>query len=144
MILLFQRLLSFVNGRREEWLLLVRFCLGIIFIQSGWGKLVHINETIDFFTQLGIPFPAFNAVFASLTEFVGGLLIVVGFASRFMSLALIGVMVVAILTAQLQELHTMVDLFGLQEMDYILLFGVIVVLGAGKWSLDGLIKRFWL
>jgi putative oxidoreductase len=139
-----QKGLNILNARRDEWILIIRFCLGIIFIQSGWGKLMHFSQTVDFFTQLNIPLPSLNALIATLIEFIGGILLVVGFATRFVSIALIVVMAVAILTAQLPEITAFVDILGLQEWDYILFFGMLTTLGAGRWSLDGLIRRIWL
>jgi len=58
-----------------EWLpiLLVRLSVGLLFFESGRGKLfVKLDELMEFFVKLGIPFPHFNAVFVSTVEFVGG------------------------------------------------------------------------
>ena len=54
-------------------ILLVRLSVGLLFFESGRGKLfVKLEELKEFFVTLGIPFPHFNAVFASSVEFVGG------------------------------------------------------------------------
>jgi hypothetical protein len=49
-------------------------------------------------------------------------------------------MVVAIVTAKLGDVHGLSDLFGLQEVDYIVLAIVVAVLGAGPLSLDRLLR----
>ena len=48
---------------RLTWLppLAVRIMLGVVFIQSGWGKLHDIPGTTENFEGWHIPFPHFNA-----------------------------------------------------------------------------------
>ncbi|NBV42215.1 DoxX family protein [bacterium] len=133
----FQKLSQF------QWvgLLMVRFTLAIIFLQTGYGKLAHIAKTTAFFAELGIPYPLANAWVASLAEFICAGLIAVGLATRFAAVTLIVVMIVAIITAQLPELHGVADLFGLQEWDYIVMLIVLVFGGAGAASIDRFIRN---
>ena len=67
-------------GTALNWLPLTvaRFAVGWIFFQSGWGKLHDLGKVTDFFTQLGLPAPAFQAAFTSTTEFVCGSLLLAG------------------------------------------------------------------
>src|ERR1051325_9033505 len=48
-----------------DWLpgLLSRLTIGGVFIQSGWGKLHHLDKVVQFFTSLGIPAPQIQAPF---------------------------------------------------------------------------------
>ena len=50
-------------------------------------------------------------------------------------------MVIAILTAQLSELTSLIDILGLQEWDYIVMFVLLFIAGPGPLSVDGLIRR---
>src|SRR5258708_38323003 len=75
-----------ISCLRSPFLLSVRLYWGWQFAQTGWGKMHHIGKITGFFTSLNIPFPAFNAYFVSGLEFFGGLLLIVGFASRFTGL----------------------------------------------------------
>jgi putative oxidoreductase len=59
-------------------LLIVRVVLGIIMIYHGWPKLTDIGGTIQGMAGMGVPVPAVAAIFATLAEFVGGLLMLVG------------------------------------------------------------------
>jgi putative oxidoreductase len=59
-------------------LLILRVVLGIIMIHHGWPKLTNLGGTIEGFTGIGIPLPALAAVFATVAEVVGGLLMLVG------------------------------------------------------------------
>jgi putative oxidoreductase len=70
---------------------------------------------------------------------VCGLLLLAGLAARLAALPLIVTMIVAILTAKLGDVEGVSDLFGLQEMDYVVLAVTVAVLGAGPLSLDRLL-----
>ncbi len=122
-------------------LLLIRLTLGAIFLQTGYGKLTNFAGTVEFFSSLGIPFPVINAALASVTEFVGGALLIAGLMTRLVSIPLTVVMVVAILTAQLPELEGLSDFVRLSEWDYILFFILLICTGAGRVSVDYLVKR---
>src|SRR5438874_1241787 len=74
---------------------LARLTLGVVFIGTGWGKLHGLDKVTDFFTELGIPAPGFNAVLVSSAEFVCGALLLVGLLSRLAAIPLIVVMTVA-------------------------------------------------
>jgi putative oxidoreductase len=77
-----------ISYLRSPFLLAVRLYWGWQFVQTGWGKMHHIEKITGFFMSLNIPFPAFNAYFVSGLEFFGGLLLIVGFVSRFTGLLL--------------------------------------------------------
>ncbi len=121
--------------------LLARISVGSIFVVSGWGKLHNFEKVIGFFTDLGIPFPAFNGHLVALTEFGGGFLILLGLLTRLASIPLTITMVVAIITAKTSDIHSVTDLLGLDEFIYIVFFVWFVINGAGKASLDHFISR---
>src|SRR4029453_11564168 len=89
-------------GGALRWLspTIARLTVGLVFFQSGWGKLHDLDKVTSFFTELGIPNPAFQARFASTAEFVCGGLLLLGLATRFAVVPLIVTMCVAIATAQ--------------------------------------------
>jgi putative oxidoreductase len=126
---------------RAQWVgpLLVRLSLGAVFITSGWGKLHNLGQVTGFFTELGIPFPGFNAVLASSTELVGGVLILFGLFTRLAALPIIFTMIVAILTAKRPEIDGVATLLGFVEFTYIAGFAWLAVAGAGAISLDALL-----
>src|SRR5215813_12293090 len=97
---------------------LTRLTLGYVFIESGWGKLHNLPKIVAYFGELGIPAPQFQAPLAAGTECVCGVLLLLGLATRLASLPIIGVMIVAIITARRPDLHGLSDLFGLIEYLY--------------------------
>jgi hypothetical protein len=71
-----------------DWIpiLLVRLSVGLLFFESGRGKLfVKFDELVEYFVELGIPFPYPNALVTASIEFVGGICLILGVATRIFS-----------------------------------------------------------
>ncbi|MDO8618182.1 MAG: DoxX family protein [Candidatus Uhrbacteria bacterium] len=75
-------------------LLALRIAIGVIFIQHGWGKLFGDAPGMEVFTgmvgRIGFFAPALFAYAAALSEFVGGIAVLLGIWTRWFS-ALIGI-----------------------------------------------------
>ena len=130
-------------GTSLAWLspTIARLTVGLVFFQSGWGKLHGLEKVTDYFTELGLPYPAFQATLASSTEFVCGGLLLLGLATRFAVVPLIITMCVAIRTALWDQVEGLGSLVGLLEFAYIALLVWLGTNGAGPLSLDWLIAR---
>jgi putative oxidoreductase len=130
---------------RVQWLgpLLVRISLASVFIETGWGKLHDLPKVTGFFTQLGIPMPAFNAGMVSCVEFFGGILILLGLFTRFAAIPMAFSMLVAILTARRGDIDGVFALGGFNEFTYFACFVWLVLAGAGAVSLDRLLFARW-
>lgn len=129
---------------RFQWfpILLARLAVGGLFFESGRGKLLYkLEELGEFFTQLGIPFPHFNAVFTASTELVGGFCLLLGVATRLMSIPLTFIMIVAIATSEITKVSTLGDFLYLPEVFLAVLCIWFVFSGPGKVSLDQLIAN---
>jgi putative oxidoreductase len=129
--------------RRLAWLppALARLALGVVFVQTGWGKLHSLDQVTAFFQSLGIPAASVQAPFVAGVEFVGGLLLLAGLGTRLAAVPLAGTMVVAILTAQLENVHGVGDLLGLLEVMYLIVFVWLAIAGPGALSVDHLLAR---
>jgi putative oxidoreductase len=121
--------------------LLARLTVGYAFVESGWGKVQHLDAVTAYFTELGIPWPAFQASFVSYVELVCGSLVLIGLGTRLAALPLIGTMVVALLTAKASEIAGFSDLIGTIEFCYAVLLAGLVLAGPGAASLDHVIAR---
>jgi putative oxidoreductase len=132
-------------GNGLSWLspTLARLTVGLVFLQSGWGKLHDLEKVTGYFTELGLAAPAFQARLASTTEFVCGGLLLVGLATRFAAVPLIIVMCVAVRTALWEQVDGVASLVGLLEFSYIVLLVWLGTNGAGPLSLDRLIALGW-
>jgi putative oxidoreductase len=142
-------MLEKVRGRLEKSektlqsvaLLLVRLSVGIVFAQTGWGKLHNLEQIVSFFRELGIPAPELQAPFVSGLEFVGGCALILGLGSRLFAAPLIGTMLVAIVTAKASEVEAFTDVLGFIEWHYLVFFAVVVLCGPGRLSLDHLLGK---
>ncbi len=134
-----------ISYLRSPFLLAVRLYWGWQFVQTGWGKMHHIGKITAFFMSLNIPFPAVNAYFVSGLEFFGGILLIVGFASRFTGLLLAFNMLVAYWTADHEALVSIFSDPGKFYVadPYTFLFAslMVLILGAGLFSIDALVAK---
>jgi putative oxidoreductase len=129
------RLFAFVGP------LLARITVGWVFVTAGWGKIHNIDKVVGFFASLGIPAPAFQAHLTAYTEFIGGLLLIAGLATRISSVALGIIMIVALKTALASDIGGFSDLVGVSEYLYLVLLVWLAVAGPGKVALDALIAK---
>lgn len=94
---------------------LIRLVLGVIFLAHGYAKFQGgIENTAGFFSSLGMP--GFAAYIVALIELVGGILIVLGLATRIIAILFAVVMIGAILMVNLRN-----GLLGGYELDLALL-----------------------
>jgi putative oxidoreductase len=125
---------------QSPFLLAIRLYWGWQLMQSGWGKLHNLSQVTDFFASLNIPFSHANAVFVSNVEFFGGLLLILGLASRLNGLVLTVNMLVAYITADREALKSILSDPGkfYNADPYTFLFAALVMLffGAGFFSVD--------
>lgn len=128
-------------GKRIEFAgpLVMRICLGVLFAQSGWGKIHNIERTTQFFASLHIPAPGAQAVFVSLVELVGGVCLILGLGTRVASALLSGTMVVALLTAV--EYEGVAGFLTANETIYLVALAWLILAGPGAASFDALISR---
>jgi putative oxidoreductase len=93
--------------------------------------------------QLGAKSAKPMAVLAGLAEFVGGILVMLGFLTPVAALALIGVMIVAVLTVHLK--NGFFNTNGGYEFN-LALAGIaltLLIAGAGAYSLDSFLGILW-
>ena len=133
------------NFLQSPVLLVLRLFWGWQFVQTGWGKLMHLERTAGFFQGLGIPAPHLNAFMAGGTECLGGCLLVLGLYARLASVPLIATMLVAYVTAEKEALAAITsdpDKFT-SAAPFLFLGTAIIVLGFGPgiFSVDRLLKR---
>lgn len=118
-----------------------RFMLAVIFIVSGWGKIGGFEGTVGAIGSKGIPLPEIAAVLAILIELGGGILLIIGWQTRWGATALLIFMIPTTLlfhnfwafeAAQqaMQRTHFLKNLAIMGGILYVMAFG------AGPLSLD--------
>ncbi|MCT8862299.1 HvfX family Cu-binding RiPP maturation protein [Shewanella xiamenensis] len=82
--------------------LALRLYLAPVLMQAGYNKLAHFEDTVTWFANpdwgLGLPMPTLMAALAAGTEFFGAILLLLGFATRLISIPLMITMLVAAFT----------------------------------------------
>jgi putative oxidoreductase len=138
---------KFICYLQSPLLLVVRLYWGWQLVQSGWGKLHHLDKITDYFISLNIPAAAFTAHFVSGLEFVGGILLILGLGSRLIGLLLTVNMLVAYWTADREALLAVFSDPGKFYVadPYTFLFASVLILifGAGWFSIDALLAKRW-
>ena len=127
--------------------LLTRLIVGFGFYDSGNGKLQNMENTVNFFTDLGIPFPELNAALVARLEYYGGMLLLSGVLTRIVAVFLSSTMIVALLTADREHFTgalTRTSEMGLSDVLPLVLLAFLswlVIRGAGAVSVDNLLHR---
>jgi len=149
----YQTEIRYVSYAQPALLFLLRLYFGYGFFKAGLGKLENIENTDEYFAGLDIPLPTLNAYLAGATECFGGLLLLLGAASRVVTIPLIFTMLVAYATQHLDELWPLWTLrddgsynpatfFKAAPFPYLLTAMIVLLFGPGAFSIDGLLK--WL
>lgn len=125
------------------WLgpLAVRVTVGVVFMGTGWTKLHNLPGITKNFIALGIPAPEILTPFVSGVEFFGGILLLTGLLTRFAAVPLMVVMIVAVISAQLGDVHSIEDFLGLEEISYFVMFAWLAIAGPGPVSIDHFILK---
>ncbi|MBK7229916.1 MAG: DoxX family protein [Ignavibacteriales bacterium] len=126
---------------KDIHLLAVRLLLAYGFYNPAIMKWQNINSIAEWFGEMGIPLPTLNAYMAASTEMAGVVLLTLGLASRIISIPLIFVMIVAIVTVHLRNGFEASNNGFEIPVYYILLLLIVLIYGAGKLSLDNIIKK---
>jgi len=131
-------------------LVAVRLVLAWIFLYYGGAKLfgwfngAGIDGTTEFFANVAHLHPGgFFAVLGGLIEFGGGIALLLGVGSRLVGLALVGDMAMAMITVTWANgIHNVTGRAGYEiNLALAALALVVVVLGAGRFSVDAFAER---
>src|SRR3984893_12889109 len=137
---LYNSYFHYVAFGQSPFLLFVRLYWGYQLIQSGWGKLHHLDKVTQFFTSLDLTLPRQTAVAISCMEFFGGIFLAIALLSRLTSLALTITLIVAYITADREALFSIFsdpDKFYAAAPYTFLVASVIVLLfGQEKFAVD--------
>ena len=87
--------------------LALRLYLAPVLMQAGYNKLSHFSDTAAWFGNaewgLGLPMPEVMVALAAGSEFVGGILLILGLATRLISIPLMVTMAVAAFSVHWQN-----------------------------------------
>jgi putative oxidoreductase len=126
-----------------DWLapLLMRLYFGYFWAETGWGKVHHLNAFAQRFVAWGIPYPYVSAALSGYTEWIGGILLMLGLFTRIVSIPLLFNMFVAIVKVKMKEVTGIDDFVEMDEALYMFILFWLMMAGPGRISLDYLIHR---
>jgi putative oxidoreductase len=140
---LYGRFFDFVSYLQSPFLLLVRFYWGWQLIESGWGKLHHLDKVTEFFTSLSLPMPAQTALAISSLEFFGGIFLAIGLLSRLTALVLTINMLMAYITADREALLSIFSdpdkFYAAAPYTFLVASLLILIFGPGRLAVDSLL-----
>lgn len=128
--------ISYTNSSFNIAMLLLRIGAGGLLMSHGYQKLVHFSEMQSKFMNFMGLGPTLSLCLVIFAEFFCSMFIIIGLFTRLVSVPPIIVMAVALFKA-----HNM-DVFDTGEKAALFLvsFIVILLLGPGKASVDGIIR----
>lgn len=118
-----------------------RILLALLFLVSGYGKVTGFEGTVGYIASAGMPLPQLAAIGAIAVELGGGILLVLGWQTRWAATAMFLFLIPTTLIfhnfwaadaaqAQNQMIHFMKNLCIMGGMLYVMAFG------AGPLSVD--------
>jgi putative oxidoreductase len=135
----------------------IRLMAGSVFVWEGLLKFVYENQGVGRFTKLGFPFPVVTATFVGWLEIGGGLLLMLGLATRLVAIPLVVEMLVAMLatkpriflgTSPLSSppVPPQVGIWAVlhevrSEWAQLTCCLFLAIAGPGRWSLDAVLGR---
>lgn len=129
--------MGFLNKLQPLGLLALRVVVGVIMVAHGWQK---IHAGTGHFVQMvhGLGMPGWLAYIAIATEFLGGPLLIAGFATRIAALFVTVEMLVAISKVHLH--NGLLAQNGYQfPMTVAAVAFALIFFGAGEMSIDWLV-----
>jgi putative oxidoreductase len=130
---------SFLGGRAALGLLIVRVIAGIALMYHGWGKI----QTPFSWMPPDAPIPGFLQFLAALSEFGGGLALVLGLLTPIAAFGIFCTMAFAVFAVHVKSGHPFVATTGGPSYElaaaYLGTALLVIFAGPGKFSLDSLL-----
>ena len=117
-------------------LLFIRLVLAYGFYGPATMKWQNIQSVAGMFAETGIPIPLFSTYLVATTEMLGAILLLVGLCTRFITVPLMIVMIVAITTVHWTHGFAAGNNGFEIPLYYLIMLFTIFVYGSGKFSLD--------
>jgi putative oxidoreductase len=134
-------ILALQNQLKELSLLFVRLVLSYGFYEPAKTKWQDIQSVADWFSSLNIPFPLLNAYLSASFEMLGVFLLLIGLFTRWITIPLMFIMIVAIFTVHWENGFAASDNGFEIPLYYFVMLLVLLSFGEGKWSVDFYLKK---
>ena len=123
---------------RDRAILLLRLWLGAMMIQHGWGKVFgNMDRFTNGVAEMGFPAPELFAWAAALSEFGGGILLLLGLFTRPTAFFVACTMLVAGFIRHFDDPFSKKEL----ALTYLVIAVAIFIAGPGKAALDKVLLK---
>jgi putative oxidoreductase len=135
-------------------LLVIRLALGTVFIAHGSAKLFPslwgiegggIEKFATSLSGMGVPLPDVMAYVVAAWELGGGILLVLGLATRIAALGILGTMFVAFVKVHMSQGFFLPPVGKSLGFEYVMVLGAtalaLVIAGAGQFALDPMVFK---
>jgi putative oxidoreductase len=132
--------LTTLEKYKEYGVIFIRLIIGFHLIygtQDNVFSYARMEEFAGFLATRGAPFPLFSAFLSAYAQFICGILIVVGFATRYAALVMIVNFIAALIIAHIGDSYP--NMFPALMMLAAACF--FFLHGAGKLSVDSVLER---
>jgi putative oxidoreductase len=131
-----------LNPAQSLAALIGRVLIAVLFVPSGWGKLIGFAGTVGYIQSKGVPLPEVCAAIAVFAELFLGLALLVGFKARWAGLGL--AIFVAVITPLFHNYWAVPDAqVYMQKLNFFKNYAIaggllaFAAFGAGSFSVDG-------
>ncbi len=120
----------------------LRLAVGVVMAYHGWLKIGEEAGFAGYLDLLGIPAPELMAYVVTYLEFLGGMALIVGVATRFVAALFVVEMIFTIALVKVDVGLIAAEGVG-AELDLLILAIALalVLTGAGRWSVDAVLTR---
>jgi putative oxidoreductase len=127
-------------------LLVGRVLLGWLFLASAWGKFTNMGGYVAYLASLKVPNPEFFSWIGAPVEFLIGLALILGFATRYAALLCLLFLIVATALAHRYWEYPPAQVGGQYNnfLKNLAIFGgtlCLFVTGPGRFSVDGVLAK---
>lgn len=126
-------------------ILIARIMIGLIFVMSGWSKLMNFSGAVAGIAKRGVP--EVLAYLAPPVEFFGGLAIVLGLFTEAAAILMVVFTIMATITSHRYWEYTDPAQYRAQNTNFwknVTMMGgmlLLFVTAGGRWSVDALFRR---
>lgn len=134
-------LFSFAEKLKSLGLLFIRLVLAYGFYNPAMKKWNGIENVSGWFDSLGMPLPTLSAYLTAIFESLGVILLFLGLFTRYISLPLMFIMIIAIFTVHWSNGFSAGNNGYEIPLYYFIMLFYLFAAGPGKFSLDQMIFK---
>ncbi len=135
-----KNVIKFINDAANwasDWVMLfLRFVLAFGFYHPAVNKFKSLYATTEWFASMNYPLPKFTVILVGSIEFAGFFLLILGLLTRYITIPLMFIMLVAIFTVHLGNGFAAGDNGMEIPIYYLIMLLVLFTKGPGRFSID--------